>query len=177
MPITKQWSVVSKALLDARDDERQRAARESWQDAIDRKLIEWGRTPAALEDIGVDPPTKETIQRAIRLAEAFRDEGFPGHRAWFPIQMAGSFLNVEKGMLRKSATFGMTEPLSTSGLKVRGLSSGERSENSRRSRRGRRLRTDRRRGTVVPSCARLDRLVFPRIRIEAGSVCPAQDER
>ena len=77
MPITKKWSFVSKALLDARDDEWQRAARESWQNVIDRKLIEWGRASSPLEDMGVDPPTKETIQRAIRLAETFRDEGFP----------------------------------------------------------------------------------------------------
>ena len=77
MPITKPWSFVSKALLDARDDELRCAARESWQEVIDRKLIEWGRSPSALEDTGVDPPTKETVQRAIRLAEAFRDEGFP----------------------------------------------------------------------------------------------------
>jgi len=84
MPITKQWSFVSKALLDARDDEWQRAARESWQDVIERKLIEWGRSPSALEDMGVDPPTKETIQRAIRLAEAFRDEGFPSPQSVVP---------------------------------------------------------------------------------------------
>jgi hypothetical protein len=77
VPITKQWSVVSKELLDARDDEWRRAAREGWQEIIDRKLIEWGRDPARLEDEGVEPPTKETLQRAIHLAEAFRDEGLP----------------------------------------------------------------------------------------------------
>ena len=53
------------------------ARRQRWQMVIDRQLIEWGRDPARLADEGVDPPTKETIQRAIRLAEAFRDEGSP----------------------------------------------------------------------------------------------------
>lgn len=52
--------------------------RENWQEVIDRKLIEWGCTSSALEDIGVDPPTIETVRQAIRLAETFRDEGFPG---------------------------------------------------------------------------------------------------
>jgi hypothetical protein len=97
VPITRQWSFVSKALLDARDDERQRAARESWQDAIDRKLIEWGRTPSPLEDIGVDPPTKETIQRAIRLAEVFRDEGLPGPESVVPDPNGGIVFERREG--------------------------------------------------------------------------------
>jgi hypothetical protein len=97
VPITKQWSFVSKALLDARDDERQRDARERWQDAIDHKLIEWSRAPSPLEDVGVDPPTKETIQRAIRLAETFRDEGFPAPESVVPDPNGGIVFERREG--------------------------------------------------------------------------------
>lgn len=97
MPITKQWSVVSKALLAAHDDERQRAARESWQEAIDRKLIEWGLASTPLEDTGVDRPTKETIQRAIRLAETFRDEGFPAPESVVPDPNGGIVFERREG--------------------------------------------------------------------------------
>ena len=97
MPITKKWSFVSKALLDARDDEWQRAARESWQNVIDRKLIEWGRASSPLEDMGVDPPTKETIQRAIRLAETFRDEGFPAPESVVPDPNGGIVFERREG--------------------------------------------------------------------------------
>ena len=99
MPITKQWSVVSKALLDARDDEWQRAARERWQDVIDRKLIEWGRSPSPIEDMGVDPPTKETIQRAIRLAETLRDEGVPAPESVVPDPNGGIVFERREGNL------------------------------------------------------------------------------
>ena len=77
MPITKRWSGVSKELLAARDDGADRAAREGWQEIIDRKLIDWGSDPSPLEDEGVEPPTRETLRRAIRLAETLRDEGLP----------------------------------------------------------------------------------------------------
>ncbi|MCE9529527.1 MAG: hypothetical protein K8T89_00070 [Planctomycetes bacterium] len=89
MSLTKEWSTVSKSLLDAAPTNEvaiglktggnvdERASREHWQVIIDRKLIEWGRDLESLADEGVEPPTKETIQKAIHLAEAFRDEGFP----------------------------------------------------------------------------------------------------
>ena len=55
----------------------EQAARESWQRIIDHQLIEWGRNPSQLADEGVEPPSAETIQRAILLAEACRDNTFP----------------------------------------------------------------------------------------------------
>ncbi len=51
------------------------ASREKWQEAIDYRLIEWGRDPSQLEDEGVEPPTGQTIRLAIELAQAFRDAG------------------------------------------------------------------------------------------------------
>lgn len=60
-----------------RGEERLLASREAWQRVIDHKLIEWGSAPSQLEDEGIDPPTKNTIQRAIRLAQAYQEEGRP----------------------------------------------------------------------------------------------------
>ncbi|HTU18969.1 MAG TPA: hypothetical protein VMG10_12990 [Gemmataceae bacterium] len=60
-----------------RETERASAWREAWEEVIDHMLIAWGCDPEQLEDEGIDPPTRKTILRAIRLAQAFRDEGRP----------------------------------------------------------------------------------------------------
>lgn len=58
------------------DRERAHEARGgAWEKIIDHKLIEWGRDSSLLDDEGVDPPTPETIQLAIRLAESLRNKG------------------------------------------------------------------------------------------------------
>lgn len=59
-----------------RGERRESSQRGAWQRVIDHKLIEWGGNPEKLEDEGVNPPTRETISRAIRLAEAYRDESY-----------------------------------------------------------------------------------------------------
>ena len=56
---------------------RDERARQSWQELIDHKLIEWGRNPDQLDDEGVEAPRSEILRLAIHLAERFRDEGFP----------------------------------------------------------------------------------------------------
>jgi len=50
---------------------------EKWQSVIDHHLIEWGWHPEAIEDDGIEPPTRDTISTAIRLAEQLRDGGVP----------------------------------------------------------------------------------------------------
>ena len=47
--------------------------RDSWQDIIDRRLIEWGLDPSQLEEDGLEAPSKFTISLAIGLATAMRD--------------------------------------------------------------------------------------------------------
>jgi len=49
--------------------------RDAWQKLIDYKLIEWGWNTAQFEDEGIEPPTRDIVQRAIALAEALRDAG------------------------------------------------------------------------------------------------------
>lgn len=50
--------------------------RKNWQDLIDHKLIEWGRSPDRFVDENVEAPSGTTIRQAIELAEQFRDQGF-----------------------------------------------------------------------------------------------------
>lgn len=56
--------------LEARISERDR-----WDRIIDQQLIEWGRDPTRFDDEGVEPPAGETIQRAVALAQGWRDDG------------------------------------------------------------------------------------------------------
>ena len=53
------------------------ANRQAWQHLIDYRLIDWGSNPNQLADDGVDPPSRETIDRAISLAKRFQQRGFP----------------------------------------------------------------------------------------------------
>lgn len=51
------------------------ASRDTWQKLIDYQLIEWGWNPEQFADEGIDPPTRDTVQLAIGLAESLRDAG------------------------------------------------------------------------------------------------------
>jgi hypothetical protein len=51
------------------------ASASGWQDAIDYKLIEWGRDPCALVDEGIDAPTRVAISQAVQWACDMRDKG------------------------------------------------------------------------------------------------------
>jgi hypothetical protein len=89
MSTTKEKYRISEALQDyvstradtepsvIRGGEQADDQREAWQQVIDRKLIDWGCHPEQMEDEGIDPPSRETISRAIRLVEAYRDQGCP----------------------------------------------------------------------------------------------------
>lgn len=60
-----------------RDYGRKDKACEKWQLLIDYQLIEWGRDPSQLEDEGIQPPSKSTIQLAIWLADRLSKLGLP----------------------------------------------------------------------------------------------------
>jgi hypothetical protein len=50
---------------------------EQWQRLIDYKLIEWGTNPGKLEDDGLDPPSVDTVRRAIMFAQQCKNAGLP----------------------------------------------------------------------------------------------------
>ena len=89
MPATESSPFISPSLPNAvttdvnvessltRDPSGRASEREAWQRIIDDQLIEWGWNSCQLEDEGVAPPTRDTIQRAIRLAEALQSLGLP----------------------------------------------------------------------------------------------------
>ena len=56
--------------------EKRGADRRGWQKLIDSELVEWGRDPAQLDDEGVETPSRETIDRACRLAITLREAGW-----------------------------------------------------------------------------------------------------
>lgn len=66
--------------LGTADDQRNEQSRieqlrSAWEAIIDHKLIEWGRDLGQLADDGVDPPTGDTISRAIELAQSWKNAG------------------------------------------------------------------------------------------------------
>jgi hypothetical protein len=48
----------------------------AWQQVIE-KLTKWARSPGEFEDDGLDPPSAETVQRAIDFARAAQEAGYP----------------------------------------------------------------------------------------------------
>ena len=60
-----------------RDYGRKDEAFQRWEALIDDPLIEWGRDPSQLENEEIQPPSKSTIQLAIRLAVMLSKPGFP----------------------------------------------------------------------------------------------------
>jgi hypothetical protein len=65
---------ASPATIEQADDDQ---FRESWQALIDHRLIEWGRDPRQLDEEGTKVPSKDTIQRAIWLADRLCKNGLP----------------------------------------------------------------------------------------------------
>ena len=68
-------SIIEAAQVDAElpvthDSNRDDEAREKWQDFIDHRLIEWGWNPSQFDGEGIEPPSRETIGRAIKVAQA-----------------------------------------------------------------------------------------------------------
>ncbi len=86
MPATSSSPVMSPPLRDSVETNvdagapsarasREIANREAWQDLIDHQLVEWGWDVDRFEDEGIEPPTRETVQLAIAVASALRDDG------------------------------------------------------------------------------------------------------
>lgn len=57
---------------------------EAWQQLIDYRLIEWGLNTEQLDDEGIEPPTRNTIQLAIAAAETLRDAGLAAPNSVVP---------------------------------------------------------------------------------------------
>jgi hypothetical protein len=73
--------------------------RDEWDAVIDRKLIEWGRDPAALEDDDLVPPSREAIGAAINLVRQLRDQGLPAPMRVIPNGDGGIVFKRWKGSL------------------------------------------------------------------------------
>jgi len=85
---------------------------------IDHQLTEWGRDPATLEDEGVDPPPPLTVQKAIRLAEALRDEGMPNPQTVVGDPNGGIVLNEQLLAARNCFTSGTMDKSSFGKLRM-----------------------------------------------------------
>jgi hypothetical protein len=48
----------------------------AWQQ-INDKLVEWRRNPAGLADDGLEPPSIQTVQRALEFAQTVGRAGYP----------------------------------------------------------------------------------------------------
>ncbi len=48
-----------------------------WQTIINGPLKEWGQDPSQLEDDGIEPPTRESVQRAADVARNLSAAGLP----------------------------------------------------------------------------------------------------
>jgi len=75
------------------------ATQKKWQQMIDYRLLEWGRDPNQLADDGVEPPTGETILRAIRLAEELRNAGLAAPDSILPDPNGGILFECRNGDL------------------------------------------------------------------------------
>ncbi|MCG3128322.1 MAG: hypothetical protein CHACPFDD_03205 [Phycisphaerae bacterium] len=53
------------------------AGREAWRKVVDCTLIEWGARPEQLAEAELIPPTRPAVQRAIQIAESFRESSAP----------------------------------------------------------------------------------------------------
>ena len=75
-PLTEPTNTnVDGVTLSSRGIGVQASNRDAWQKLIDYQLIEWGWNTEDFDDEGIEPPTRDTIQLAIALAEGLRDNG------------------------------------------------------------------------------------------------------
>jgi hypothetical protein len=75
---------------------------EKWRKLIDYQLIEWMRDPSQLEDDEMPPPSRDTIQRAIELAEELRRSEAPAPTRVVPDAHAGIVFERETGNVFES---------------------------------------------------------------------------
>lgn len=78
--------------LTGNDDDSQR-----WERIVDHQLIEWGWNPSALSDDGIDPPSRDVIQRAIQLAHDLRDGGIRAPDRVVPDPNGGIVFELRRG--------------------------------------------------------------------------------
>lgn len=83
---------------EARNDQ----LRESWQALIDHRLIEWGRDPSQLDEEGTKVPSKDTIQRAISLADRLCKNGLPAPTSIVPDAHGGIVFERKSGEVFES---------------------------------------------------------------------------
>jgi hypothetical protein len=86
------------AIEGAPDDE----FREAWQVLIDHRLIEWGRDPCQLDEEGTEVPSKDTIRRAIKLADRLCKDGLPAPTSIVPDAHGGIVFERKSGELFES---------------------------------------------------------------------------
>jgi hypothetical protein len=86
MLATERYSSIAaplpKAVLTGADGDapltpRKNGDSQKWQELIDHPLIDWVLDPSQLDEPGTVTPSKETIQRAIRLARILSNEALP----------------------------------------------------------------------------------------------------
>jgi hypothetical protein len=89
MPEVKSNALMSPSLPDVvetaadtdsplnHDAEEKGRWRQRWRELIDHQLIEWGRTPDALEDEGVEAPSPAIVRQAIQVAQGLSGRGSP----------------------------------------------------------------------------------------------------
>lgn len=49
----------------------------AWRSLLQSTLIHWIENPNDLEDEGLDAPSPQILEKALRVAERMRNEGFP----------------------------------------------------------------------------------------------------
>lgn len=84
--------------------EAEAAHKDAWHEVVDRKLLEWGLDPAALEDDGLKAPSGETIALACKVAAAYRDAGLPPPLRVVPTASAGIAFERKQGSVFETVT-------------------------------------------------------------------------
>ncbi len=80
-------------------DRERKETRDAWDVVIDRRLIEWGKTPGILEDDGIVPPSPRVIRLASQLVMAMREQGAPAPLRVVPNGEGGVVFEREAGSL------------------------------------------------------------------------------
>ena len=88
--------------LHARELNESRAA---WQDSIDNKLIEWGRSPGRIEEEDLEMPSSAAVRRASELATYLRDIGAPHPRLVVPNGEGGIVFERSAGRVFETIEF------------------------------------------------------------------------
>lgn len=80
------------------------ARKDAWEEVVNRKLLEWGLDPSALEDDGLEAPSRQTISLACRVAVAARDDGWPPPLRVVPTATGGIVFERKQGTIFETVT-------------------------------------------------------------------------